>query len=108
MNIEKKYFGTTGGRDVDLYTMTVDSGMSVSIITFGGAIQKLLVPDRNGKLTDVIGGYDDLIDYVEGDGYCIAEWSENVEEDLPHDAITVTITRTEGGPDERVIEIDGV
>lgn len=50
-------------------------------------------------------GYDD---YVESDGYCIAEWSENVEEDLPHDAITVTITRTEGGPDERVIEIDGV
>lgn len=50
-------------------------------------------------------GYDD---YVESDGYCIAEWSENVEEDLPRDAITVTITRTEGGPDERVIEIDGV
>ena len=52
MNIEKKYFGTTGGKTVDKYTMTVDSGMSVSIITFGGAIQKLLVPDRCGKLTD--------------------------------------------------------
>ncbi len=81
MNIEKKHFGTTGGRDVDLYTMTVDSGMSVSIITFGGAIQKLLVPDRNGKLTDVVGGYDDLIDYVEGDGYqgaLIGRWGNRI------------------------------
>ena len=81
MNIEKKYFGTTCGRDVDMYTMTVDSGMSVSIITLGGAINKLLVPDRNGKLTDVVGGYDDLIDYVEGDGYqgaLIGRWGNRI------------------------------
>ena len=50
-------------------------------------------------------GYDD---YIESDGYTIAEWSENVEEDLPDDAITVTISRTAGGDDERVIEIEGV
>lgn len=37
-------------------------------------------------------GYDD---YVERDGYCIAEWSENIEDALPEDAIFVTITRTE-------------
>lgn len=81
MNIEKKYFGTTGGQIVDKYTMTVDSGMSVSIITFGGAINKLLVPDRNGKLTDIVGGYDDLIDYVEGDGYqgaLIGRWGNRI------------------------------
>ena len=81
MNIEKKYFGTVYGRDVDMYTMTVDSGMSVSIITLGGAIQKLLVPDRSGKLTDVVGGYDDLIDYVEGDGYqgaLIGRWGNRI------------------------------
>ena len=81
MNIEKKYFGTTGGKTVDKYTMTVDSGMSVSIITFGGAINKLLVPDRNGKLTDIVGGYDDLIDYVEGDGYqgaLIGRWGNRI------------------------------
>ena len=69
MNIEKSYFGEAFGRSVDKYTLTVDSGMSVSIITLGGAIQKLLVPDREGKLADIVGGYDDLFDYVEGDGY---------------------------------------
>ena len=81
MNVEKKYFGEVDGKVVDLYTMTVDSGMSVSIITFGGAIRNLLVPDRNGKLTDVVGGYDDLIDYVEGDGYqgaLIGRWGNRI------------------------------
>lgn len=37
-------------------------------------------------------GYDD---YVEREGYCIVEWSENVEDMLPEDAITVTISRTD-------------
>ena len=38
-------------------------------------------------------GYDD---YVERQGYCIAEWSENIEDMLPGDAIYVEITRTDG------------
>ena len=81
MNIEKKYFGTTCDGDVDLYTMTVDSGMSVSIITFGGAIQKLLVPDRNGKLNDIVGGYDNLEDYITAGGYqgaLIGRWGNRI------------------------------
>ena len=36
-------------------------------------------------------GYDD---YIERDGYSIIEWSENIEDFLPEDAITVTIART--------------
>ena len=69
MNIEKKLFGIHDGREVDVYTLTNDNGMSADIITFGGAIQKLIVPDRDGKLADVVCGYDDLDSYVGGDGY---------------------------------------
>ena len=47
-------------------------------------------------------GYED---YVRGDGYVIAEWSENVEELLPEDAIFVTISRTDEDCG-RKIEID--
>ena len=36
-------------------------------------------------------GYDD---YVESDGFCIAEWSENISDYLPDGTITVTINRT--------------
>ena len=50
-------------------------------------------------------GYDD---YVRARGYCIAEWSENVEEDLPEDTVTVTISRLPSGEDDRKIEILGV
>ncbi len=48
-------------------------------------------------------GYDD---YVEADGYCIAEWSENIEEDIPEGAVYVTITRIYGREGERRIDID--
>ena len=48
-------------------------------------------------------GYDD---YVESDGYCIAEWSENIVEEIPEDAIFVTITRLDTETDGRRIEIE--
>ena len=48
-------------------------------------------------------GYDD---YVESDGYCIAEWSENIEDDSPSDAIFVTISRLAENTEGRKIEID--
>ena len=70
MNIEKRLFGTVDGRDVDIYTLTNDNGMSASIITFGGAIRNLLVPDKDGKLADVVCGFDGLESYVnEGASY---------------------------------------
>lgn len=48
-------------------------------------------------------GYDD---YVESEGFTIAEWSENVEDFIPDDAIYVTIERTNDSPDGRRITID--
>ena len=48
-------------------------------------------------------GYDD---YVEADGYCIAEWSENIENEIPSGAIFVTISRVDSNTEERRIDID--
>lgn len=48
-------------------------------------------------------GYDD---YVEAEGYCIAEWSENIEKEIPEGAIFVTISRVDGSTEERRIDID--
>ena len=47
-------------------------------------------------------GYDD---YLASDGYTVAEWSEKVEEVIPEDAITVTVTRTDS-ESGREIRID--
>ena len=47
-------------------------------------------------------GYDD---YVSSEGFIIAEWSENIDDEIPSDAIFVTISRTDGDSEERKIEI---
>ena len=48
-------------------------------------------------------GYDD---YIETDAYSIVEWSENIEEFIPEDKITVTIERCKDGEEKRKITID--
>ena len=62
---EKILFGTMpDGSKVDKYTFRNAGQMEVSIITYGGIIQSILVPDRNGQLADVVLGFDTLEDYI--------------------------------------------
>lgn len=63
--IKKEPFGKTGdGRTVDLYTLKNKSGMEVAITNFGGIIVNLKVPDRAGKIDDVVLGYDSIDGYL--------------------------------------------
>jgi len=68
MKITKKLFGTLSGREVHLYTLD-NSKMSVGIITYGGIITSLCVPDKKGKKTDIVLGYKDLDSYLKNDAY---------------------------------------
>src|SRR6266704_3120811 len=69
-SITKKSFGKTpDGRPVDLYVLTNKSGAEVSITNYGGAVVSLKVPDRNGKLADVVLGYDTVDGYVNDKSY---------------------------------------
>jgi aldose 1-epimerase len=71
MSIRKSVFGTLAtGEEVELYTITNTSGASVELMTLGGGIHALNMPDRDGKLGDVVLGFDDVNDYVNPDyGY---------------------------------------
>ena len=70
MKAIKQYFGKTQTcEDVFLYTLQNDNGMSVCISEFGGAIVKLLVPDKKGNISDIVCGYDFLSSYELADGY---------------------------------------
>jgi aldose 1-epimerase len=61
----KKPFGKTpDGQPVDLYVLTNKGGAEASITNYGGAVVSLKVPDRNGKLADVVLGYDTAEGYV--------------------------------------------
>jgi aldose 1-epimerase len=62
--IEKELYGTTvDGIDVWEYTLTNHKMMEVKIITFGGIITSIKVPDRHGNWENVALGFDNLQDY---------------------------------------------
>ena len=65
LQIRKQPFGTTTEKkSVDLYTLTNSNSVEVSIMTYGGIVVSLKVPDRQGKLQEVTLGYDTLDGYL--------------------------------------------
>ncbi|SDK20907.1 aldose 1-epimerase [Catalinimonas alkaloidigena] len=62
----KTFFGTLpGGMPIDLYTLTNANGVRVSITNYGGIVTSLLTPDRDGRLGDVVLGFDRLDGYLQ-------------------------------------------
>ena len=53
------------GKEVKLYTLKNANGMEVCITNYGGRVVSLMVPDKQGKLTDVVLGYDNLRQYAD-------------------------------------------
>jgi len=56
------------GKMVDLYTLTNKNGMVAKITTYGGKLVQLLAPDKDGKLGDVVLGYETLQQTIDGQG----------------------------------------
>ncbi|MCP5527238.1 MAG: galactose mutarotase [Verrucomicrobiales bacterium] len=54
------------GRTVERFTLTNPRGLRACIATLGGIVTELHVPDRAGRFTDVVHGFDDLESYVAG------------------------------------------
>jgi aldose 1-epimerase len=57
------------GTAVESFTLRNAHGIEVKAITYGGIIVSLRVPDRAGKLEDVVLGYDDLAGYLRQSPY---------------------------------------
>jgi aldose 1-epimerase len=62
-------FGTARGEPVERYTLGNARGMRVAILTYGGIVQSLEVPDRHGQLANVALGFANLDDYVARNPY---------------------------------------
>jgi len=67
--ITKAPFGTADGKLVDVYALRNRKGVEARIMTYGGTVVSLSVPDKNGKLGDVVLGYDSLADYQKSTFY---------------------------------------
>ena len=64
-SISKSPFGAMpDGAPVDIYTLTNANGLVCKVITYGAAITELHVPDRDGKMGDVVLGFDNLPQYL--------------------------------------------
>jgi aldose 1-epimerase len=68
--ISQAPFGKTAdGTPVEIYTLRNSKGMEARIMTYGGIIVSLKVPDKNGTFGDVVLGYDNLDDYVKNNPF---------------------------------------
>ena len=69
MSEDKKSFGKLNDKEVFVYTITAKSGAKAEILTYGATLQSVFAPDKNGKLTDVLIGFDDIKGHVERSDY---------------------------------------
>ncbi len=78
LSVSRQFFGTAfdkyAGHNLPVYRYTLrnNSGMSVKIITYGATVQAINVPDRFGRVADVVLGFKTLADYVQFDSPPVA------------------------------------
>ena len=64
MGVTAKKFGNlTSGEEITLYHLENKSGACAEVMDYGAILVKLCVPDKDGELTDVVLGYDDVQQY---------------------------------------------
>lgn len=62
-------WGQTDGKAVNLYTLTNKNGVQVKITNYGGIVTSWMVPDKNGKQSSIVVGYDSLQGYLQKPPY---------------------------------------
>ena len=60
----ESFISEINGKKTALYTLTNANGMEACITNYGGRIVSLMVPDSNGKLRDVVLGFDSIEAYL--------------------------------------------
>ena len=64
-NVTAAPFGKTpGGQDVKIYTLTNARGLRAKIMEYGGIVVSLEVPDHDGKLANIVRGFESLDSYT--------------------------------------------
>lgn len=67
--VTKTDWGTVDGKPVYLYTLVNDNGDTVTISNYGGTVTSFITPDKNGKYSSVIIGFDSLAPYLQHPPY---------------------------------------
>jgi aldose 1-epimerase len=87
------------GTPVEIYTLQ-DGTIEARILTYGGVIQSLKVPDRKGKMGDVVLGFDSLDQYIKSSpffGAIIGRYANRIGNgEFKLDGKTYTLAKNEG------------
>ena len=92
-------WGGIQGAGVDLYILTNAKGMEARITNYGGVITAIRVPGRDGKLVNVVQGFDKMEDYISPDyhgryGATIGRYANRIKDNtFKVNAITYRISR---------------
>ena len=65
----RSYGKTADGNTIQEYTLRNSAGMEVRLITYGGILTSIRVPDRHGRLANVALGFESLAEYEAGHPY---------------------------------------
>lgn len=65
----ESFGSTSAGLETTLYTLENQNGMRISVADYGATLVNVLVPDQEGRLTDVVLGYDNVSGYEAGDKF---------------------------------------
>lgn len=64
----EKFVTEIDGKPTSLFTLRNHNGMEACITNYGGRVVSLMVPDKDGRMVDVVLGHDSIDDYVNIDG----------------------------------------
>ncbi len=90
MRLNKTILTKVDNKDVIAYNVTFENGFEVEVLNLGGIITKVITPDKNGKLENIVVGYKDIESYITNPSY-----------------LGAIIGRTSGRICEGVISIEG-
>ena len=68
-SVSKAPFGNADGKEVFLYTLTNANGLVAKVMTYGATVTELHVPDKTGKMGDIVLGHDNLDGYLKSSPY---------------------------------------
>ena len=65
MNLTKTLLKNIDNKEIISYNVRFDNGFEVEILNLGGIITKIITPDKNGNLENIVVGYKDIESYIQ-------------------------------------------
>jgi aldose 1-epimerase len=88
-SITKVFYGETEGQKIYQYTLTNSKGMQAKVINYGATVTDIITPDRNGRLGDVVLGFDSLKQYLGRDNALLGAVVGRVANRINHKKFTL-------------------